>query len=276
MSTDASPQAPSPIAASLMAPGLIPACVLAVLAIAIAVGAPFWFDRTLALVGLRTPAEARLTATRSGVAAEDSQIAALDRQIDAARAQVARSRADAAQIKLSNWSSVYALTDLTAALRRAEPFSVQFAVARAVTGLPDDIGKLLDQLGPYAAIGVPPAARISSDFAARAAQLGWSGKDSAPVAVVKQLLTWSEQQLSGSVAPADDIRHRFAEASAQLAAGDVAATVDTVGRLEGPARETFSDWLQDATARAAADRLSRRVDLMLGSGGRPAAPAARP
>ncbi len=265
MSTATSPPAPS----------LLPARMLAILAIAIAVGAPFWLDRGLGLVGLHTPAAARLAATRSGVAAEAPQVAALERQIDTALALLARSRADATQIKLANWSSIYALTDLTAALRRAEPFNVAFAVARAVTGLPDDIGKLLDQLGPYAAIGVPPAARVSRDFAARAARLGWSGPDSAPVAVVKQLLTWSEQQLAGSARPVDDTRHRLAEASAELAAGDVAAAVETIGGLEGPARDTFADWLQDAGARAAADQLTNRVNLMLGNV-HPAAPPVRP
>lgn len=265
MSTATSPPAPS----------LLPARMLAILAIVIAVGAPFWFDRGLGLVGLHTPAASRLAATRNGAAAEAPQVAALDRQIDTALAQLARSRADATQIRLANWSSIYALTDLTAVLRRSEPFSVQFAVARAVTGLPDDISQLLDQLGPYAAIGVPPAARISRDFATRAARLGWSGPDSAPVAVVKQLLTWSEQQLAGSALPKDDTRHRLAEASAELAAGDVAAAVATIGGLEGPARDTFSDWLQDAGARAAADRLSQRVSLMPGNL-HPTSPAVRP
>lgn len=264
------------------APSLLPARMLAVLAIAVALAAPFWSGRVLGLLGLRTPAVARLDAIRGGVAAEAPQLAALQQQIDGGIAQLARSRADAAQIRLTSWSSIYALTDLTAALRRSAPFGVQFAVARAATGLPDDIGKLLDQLGPYAAIGVPGVGRISRDFATRAARLGWSGPDSAPVAVIKNLLTWSEQQLSGSAAPVDDTRHRLAEASAQLAAGDVAAAVETVNGFEGPARDIFSDWLQDATARAAADRLTLRVNAMLG-GGRPAAsppasllPGARP
>ena len=259
-------------ATSPPAPSLLPARILAVLAIALAVSAPFWFDRGLGLIGLRSPADARLAAIRAGVAAQAGPVAALEAQIASAQAQLARSRADAAQIKLANWSSIYALTDLTASLRRAEPFSVQFAVASAVTGLPDDIRKLLDQLGPYAAIGVPATARLSRDFAGRAARLGWSGPDSAPVAVVKHLLTWSEQQLSGSTAPADDTRHRLAQASAELAAGNVAAAVETVNRLDGPARDGFSDWLQDAGARAAADRLTRRVDLMLSA----SRPAARP
>jgi hypothetical protein len=252
-------------------PGLLAGRLLAGLAILIALAAPFWFDAALGLLGLQTPAESRFAATRARAAAEAPQIAALERQIEAARAQLARSRADAAQIKLSSWSSIYALTDLIATLRQAEPFGEQFAVASAVTGLPDDIGRLLDQLGPYAAIGVPGAARINRDFASRAARLGWSGPSSAPVAVVRNLLAWSEQQLSGGAAPVDDTSHRLAQASAQLAANDIAAAVDTVGGLEGPARENFSDWLQDATARAAADRLARRVNLMLAAG-RPAAP----
>lgn len=261
-------------------PSLLPARLLAVLAIVVALAAPFWYGSALALIGLRTPTIARLATTAGGVAAEAPQVAALERQIDAALAQLARSRADATQRKLNTWSSVYALTDLSAALRRAEPFTVQFAIARAVTGLPEDISKMLDQLAPYAAIGVPPAARITHDFTTRAARLGWSGPDSAPVAVVKNLLAWSEQQLSGSAPPVDDTRHRLAQASAELAAGDVAAAVDTVARLEGPAREAFSDWLQDATARAAADRLTRRVGVMLGTGrpavAPPAAPPVRP
>lgn len=270
-----SPAAPRPnlAAPKLAAPNLRIAGVLAGLAVAIALGAPFWLDRALGLVGLQSPSVSRFAATASGAAAEDAQIAALQRQIDDARARVVRVRAEATQLKLANWSSIYALTNLIAALRRTEPFSEQFAVARAVTGLPDDFGKLLEQLGPYAAIGVPGTARISHDFATHAARLGWSGEASAPVAVVKQLLAWSEQQLSGSAAPVDDTSHRLAEASAELAADDVAAAVDTINGLESPARDAFSDWLQDAAARAAADRLTRRVTLMLGAGHPTPAPA---
>jgi hypothetical protein len=254
--------------------------VLALVALALAVATPLGIDRTLALVGLQTPTAGRLAATRSAIDADERRLAALETQFDAAAAELARSRVEAGRIKastdaLASWSSLYALTDLVAALRRSEPFSLQLAVARAVTALPDDIRKLLDQLAPYAAIGVPDATRINREFAVLAGRLGWSGPHSAPVALVGRLLTWSRRQLPGSPSPVDETGHRLAEASAQLAAGDIAGAVDTVEELDSPARDSFADWLEDASARAAADRLASVVDLILGNG-RPAAPAARP
>jgi hypothetical protein len=262
-------------ALTLPPPGLAQARLLAVLAMLVAVSAPFWAGHGLGLVGLQTPVAARLAALRDGADAEDRRLAALHQRIDAALAEVGRSRAEAAQIKLVSWSSVIALSDLAAMLHKTEPFDKQFAIARAVALLPDDISKLLDRIAPYAATGVPDSDRISRDFAARAARLGYSGKDYAPVAMVKQLLTWSSQQLSGDAAPSDETHRRLAQASDQLAAGDTAGAVATVGQFAGPAREVFSGWVEDATARAAADRLARQVALLLG-GGPPAGAGARP
>ena len=253
---------------------------LSLLALLVAVSAPFWVDPVLRLAGVRTPAAASLAATRSGVDAEERRLAALEQQIDAAVADLARGRVEAAQLKastdtLANWSRLYALTDLSAALRRSEPFGLQLTVARAVAALPDGLLKLLDQISPYAAIGVPDAARIGRDFAARGARLGWTGPEVAPVAAVNRLLTWSGQQLSGDSTPTDETNRRLTEASGRLAVGDIAAATETVGQLASPAREAFTDWLEDAGARVAADRLSREVDLIISSG-RLAAPGPRP
>ncbi len=244
---------------------------LAWVALVLAVAGPFWIDRTLALVGLHSSAARRLAATTSGVADDERRLAALEPQIDAAAAELARSRVEAIRIKastdaLASWSSLYALTDLTAALHRSEPFSLQLSVARAVAALPDDIRKLLDQLAPYASIGVPDAARIGRDFDAIARRLGWNGTHSAPVAMVNRVITWSREQLAGGTDPAEETNRRLAEASADLAAGNIAGAAETVGRLEGPARDNFADWLEDASARAAADRLSGVVDLILSNG----------
>jgi hypothetical protein len=147
-------------------------------------------------------------------------------------------------------------------------------VARAVTTLPDNIRKLLDQLVPYASVGVPDAARINHDFADRAARLGWTGPHSAPVAMLNRVLTWSREQLPGDTPPADTTGPRLAEASTQLAAGDIAGAVATVEQLDSPARDGFADWLEDASARAAADRLSSVVGLILSGGHPEAAPTA--
>lgn len=245
--------------------------ILALAALVLAVTAPFWVDRVLAVVGLQTPAASRYATTHRGIQADQRRIATLDSQLDALTRDVTRDRAEAARIRastdaLASWSSLYALTDLVAALHRPEPFSLQLSVARAVAALPDDIRKLLDQLAPYAAIGVPDAARIDREFTQIAGRLGWSGPHSAPVAMFNRLLTWSRQQLPGGSGKADETLPRLAEANAQLTAGDIAGAVDTVQQLGGPARDRFADWLEDASARAAADRLSGIVNLILSTG----------
>ncbi len=266
-------------AASPPEASLIRGRAMALAAIVVAVSAPFWFDRTLGIIGLHTPPTARLAATRFAIGEEERRLAALEAKIDAIAAKLADSRSEATQLKastdaLASWSSLYALTDLTAALRQSEPFGLQLSVARAVTTLPANIRKLLDQLVPYASVGVPDAARITHDFNDHAARLGWTGPRSAPVAMLNRVLTWSRDQLPGETSPADTTGPRLAEASTQLAAGDIAGAVETVEQLDSPARDGFADWLEDASARAAADRLTSMVGLVL-SGGHPAtAPAA--
>ena len=162
-------------------------------------------------------------------------------------------------------------------------FSLQLSVARAVAALPDDIRKLLDQLAPYASIGVPEAARIDRDFAAIAARLGWNGPHSAPVAMVNRVIAWSRRQVADGTDQSEETSRRLAEASTELAAGNIAGAAETVGSLEGQARDNFADWLEDASARASADRLSGVVEPILSNGRQPApqsapqsAPEARP
>jgi hypothetical protein len=244
---------------------LTQARLLAVAALVVAVSAPFWLDRALGLAGLHTPGAVRLAATRSGLEAEERQLAALGQVLDAMATELAGSRAEAAQVRarteaLAGWSGLYALSDLAASLRRSAPFGLQLAVARAVAVLPEARRGLLDQLAPYAAIGVPSGERIGRDFAARTAGLGWDGVEYAPVVVVNRLIAWSGRQLPGGPSPSS---RGLAEANARLAAGDIAGAAEAVRQLPAPVRDGFADWLQDAGARAAADRLSREVDRML-------------
>jgi len=252
-------------------PGTPPAATraLALAALVVAVSAPFWLDRVLALGGVQTPAGAGTAALRSALNAEERRVSALEARMDAAGADLARLRADVGQMAarqeaLAGWSGLYALADLTGALRRSEPFALQLGVARAVSRLPADVGPLLEALAPYAAIGVPDAARVARDFGATATRLGWAGQASAPVAVVNRLISWSGRQAAGS---GETVR-LVSAAGEQVVAGDLAGAIETIGKLDGPARDGFADWLDDAGARVAAERLVRRVDLLVAGGTR--------
>ena len=114
-----------------------------------------------------------------------------------------------------------------------------------------------------AAIGVPDAARINRDFISRANRLGWSPPDAAAGAVVNRLLAWSSEQIAGDSSSNEAINRRLTEASGRLAVGDIAGAADLVAQLSPPAHDTFADWLEDAGARVAADRLSHEVDLIV-------------
>ena len=246
---------------------LPPARKLAMTALVIAVSAPFWLQPLMNAAGLGSPEMSRLAATHSALQADDRRLADVEQRLEQAATELARNRAEALQLRartdtLAGWSSLYALNDLATALRQNGPFILQLATARAIGSLPNDTRQLLDQLVPYAAVGVPDIGRITRDFASRAGRVS-GGQDSLPVAMVNRLFAWSG--LSGDPQSTEGSR-RVAEANTRLAAGDLAAAVDSISQVDGHARELFADWLDDARARLAADRLATQVDTLLARG----------
>ena len=142
---------------------------LAVVALAVAVTAPFWEDSVLSAIGMRTPA---------GRAAEQSTLAALrqERRIEdisqrlaAAMTQMtkqqaaftaAMQRADASATLIRTMT----LVRLSDTLRRPMPFTAELAVVRASGTDLGDLKPLLDQIEPYANTGIPGATQLRQEF----------------------------------------------------------------------------------------------------------------
>jgi hypothetical protein len=234
--------------------------VLAVVALAVALTAPFWEDYALEALGIRTPigraAEQSMMAVQQLERRTDDitqRLAAATTQMTGQQAALtaAMRRADAAAALLRTM----ALVRLSETLRRPMPFASELAVVRANGTDLGEVKPLLDQIEPYADTGIPGTAQLREEFRALLERVSHGGAAS----WVSNLTAWTHLR-SAQPAPADPSLQALQNAAARLADIDLPGAVEQVRQVDDNDRPVFANWLEDAQARVAADKLAERVN----------------
>jgi hypothetical protein len=252
---------------------------VAIIAMVVALTAPFWEGALLPILGVRTPLER--VAEQNGLAlTQQSQHAAdLDDRLAVATAQIAKLQAELVGAnqraqQAATLTSMIALVRLSDTLRRPMPFAAELAVVRASGANLGDMKPLLDQIEPYAGTGIPGEAQLQRDFNTLFNQATHSDHGLMPTDWVNNLAVWA--RLRGPAPPPPPAEPSIAllrVASARIADGDLATALQQVRELSDPYKPLFASWVEDAQARVAAGTLADRVSDMVAKTLRP--PAAK-
>lgn len=168
-----------------------------------------------------------------------------------------------------------AVGQLRTALRASGPFEAALEAVAAIAGDDAGLAEALAPLAARAATGVATVAALRADFADVALDVARTtdgpGGRSWVDRTIDRLAQLVTVRRVGDVA-GDTAEAIVARAEQRLAAGDLAAAVGEVQRLEGPAAEAAAAWLADARARLTAERAlavldARAVAAMAGGGG---------
>ncbi len=237
---------------------------LAVIALIVAITAPFWEEAVLGSINIHLPLARGLEENTQAIEKLDHKTADLEKQISAASAQLAKTQADLAKTTAlasaaSSVTRLVAAADLTAALRRQGGFALELYALRAAYAEPGDLKPLFDQIEPYAVTGVPSSETLRQEFSRLSARLDGMPRGFAPIAWVTKLWPWPRSAVASPAMPPDPTPQLVAQANTLLANGDLGGAVDVVQQITGPNQELLTDWLEDAKARVAADKLTRRL-----------------
>jgi len=238
---------------------------LAIVALIVALTAPYWEEPLLGSINIHLPAVRALAETTSALNRLDRRTTELDQQLGAVTAQLGKLQAELTQTTeranaAADRAGTLAMVGLGTALRRNGPFDLELASLRAVSPNQGEMKPLLDQIEPYAATGVPTVARLRQELSRQSSRIIWAERGFIPIAWVSRLLPWTHAGAAQPAAPADPAPQLLTQANAQLASGDLAGTVAIVQQIGEPHQEALADWIEDANARVAADAISQRLN----------------
>jgi len=193
--------------------------------------------------------EERLGARLSDLSA---QVSALDERLTPVEARIgdATARETAAR--------ALAVSRLKAALDRGAPFETELAAVAAALPQDADLGVLSERAGD----GVPTQATLKARFGAVARAMSAALDRPADGDVVDSF--WSNARSLVSIrqpgdTDADTPAAALGRMEARVEAGDFAGAVEAYETLPEAVRAAGADWVADARARVAADRLVDRV-----------------
>lgn len=155
---------------------------------------------------------------------------------------------------------VVAVGQLREALNDSKPFASELESVTALGGA--EVRAMTADIAPHAASGIPTAAELRKRFGPVAKKI--LAAESAPKDgdwVDKALSQASDVVSIRKVGPVegDDPGAIVSRAEAQLAASDLQSAVDELGGLEGAPAEAAKDWLAQARARLASQRVMREL-----------------
>lgn len=249
--------------ANSAAPEKSSARTLAIIAIVVALTAPFWEGPLLSSINIHMPMASELAENTRALDALDRRTATLEQQIGTVTGQLNKlqtqvsetaNRANAAMER----TATLAMVELVTALRRPGGFELELAAVRTTTADQADLKPLLDQIEPYAVTGVPTAARLRQEFSHISLRIQWTERGYLSIAWVKGLLPWQRSATAAQMTP-DTTPQLLNDAGAQLGGGDLAGAVTTMQMISGKHQEELADWLEDAKARVAADAVIQRL-----------------
>ncbi|MFQ6018607.1 MAG: COG4223 family protein [Kiloniellaceae bacterium] len=243
-------------------------------------------DRTLAAERARAESlAARVTATKSDLAALEDRVAALaapgglagemaalKAQVGAladlegrvaALAETSRLEHSARSAAAGDTALVFAVLQLRDALRGSGPFAAEFEMLRRLAaareaGAAGAVAELVSPLAPHAARGVPTLATLKAGFPAAARAIVAQGQGGPEGDWIDGML----RRLSGLVTvrplgPVEGLSPGAvaARAEAKLMAGDLAGALAELKSLSGRAAEAAAPWRARAEARLLAERV---------------------
>ncbi|MEJ0019331.1 MAG: hypothetical protein WDN25_22825 [Acetobacteraceae bacterium] len=251
---------------------------LAIIAILVAVTAPFWEGPLLASINIHMPMTREIAENTSALDRLDRRTAELEQQLGTATAQLGRLQAQLAETTgranaAAERTTTLAMVELITALRRAGAFDIQLTALRST--LPDagELKPLLDQIEPYAVTGIPPAGRLRQEFLRISARL--SDRGFMPIAWMSRILPWQRSANAAPASAAETTAQTLADAVTQVGGDDLAGAVITVQSMTGAAHDALADWVEDAKARVAADAVVQRLNDQINQRSNKTVPAAR-
>ncbi len=244
------------------------AVAIAVIAIVVAVTAPYWEGALLSLADIRTPVERLAEQNVLAITQQEQRTADISQRLTAATAQIAKLQSELVGAtqraqQAATLTSTIALVRLSDTLRRPVPFAAELAVVRASGANLGDMKPLLDQIEPYAGTGIPGEAQLQRDYTALANQVTRGG-GLLPTDWVSNLAIWA--RLRGPAPPpppAEPSIELLRVASARLSEGDLASALEQVRQLDDRYKPLFASWVEDAQARVAAETLADKVSDMV-------------
>jgi hypothetical protein len=238
---------------------------LAIVAIAIALTAPFWEGPILGSINIHMPMTRELAENSQALDKLDRRTAELEKQLGAATAQLGKLQAQLGETSeranaASDRTGTLAMVELVSALHRSGGFELELAALRATTADPAAMKPLLDQIEPYAVTGVPTSSQLRQEFYLISSRIQWTERGYLSVAWVNRLLPWQHTVNAGQATMAGNTIQVLNQAYAQIASGDLSGAVATVQTVGGPHQEALADWVEDAKARIAADAVTQRLN----------------
>lgn len=179
-------------------------------------------------------------------------------------------------LEASASAAVLAVNQLDAAVAGGGSFSAELQALKAMAGNDAELAAAVAALEPYAASGAPTVADLTNRFSAVAADIvraeaalrgeGWMEQ-----AVNRVTSLVSIRRTGARAAAAGGVEAAVARAEELLAGSDLAAAVDALSGLDGPAADAAAGWLKDAQSRLAVEKAVaslqvRAVALVSGSG----------
>jgi hypothetical protein len=241
---------------------------IAIVAIVIALTAPFWEGALLGSINIHMPMARELATSARELDRLDRRTAELEQQLGTATAQLgklqtqvaeAANRANAAVER----TATLAMVQLSTALRRSGGFELELAAFRAAVPDQGGLKPLLDQIEAYAVTGVPSSARVKQELDSLSYRIRWSGRGYLSVAWVTHILPWQRSAnaaQAAQAAPQVDTPRLLSQADTQVGNGELSAALATVQAIAGVDQEVLADWMEDAKARIAADAVAQRLE----------------
>ena len=237
---------------------------LAIIAIIVALTAPFWEGAGTWQHQHPYAAGEQSRGNSRALERLDSRTAALEQQLGAATTQLDRLQTRLAETTgranaTADRIATLAMVELVTALHRAGGFELEVGALRATVPDAGELKPLLDQIEPYAVTGVPSAAHLREEFSQISMRIQWSQHSYLSVAWMVHLLPWQHGASAAQPVAPGNTPELLHQASTQLGSGDMAGAVTTVQSIGGLPQEALADWLEDAKARVAADALVQRL-----------------
>jgi hypothetical protein len=241
---------------------------LAIVAIVVAVTAPFWEGPLLSTINIHMPMASQLAENANALDGLGQRTGALEKQLGAVTAQLTKTQTQLTEITeranaAANRTATLAMLGLVTAIRRPGGFQLELAAFRAIAPTQANIQPMLAQIEPYAVTGVPTIAQLRQGFSRINSRLQWSAGGLLPVTWVTRMLPWRH---TANAAPADNMPQLLTQASAQISGGDLAGAVATLEMVSSQHQEALADWLEDAKARIAADTVVQRLSDQIDQG----------
>jgi hypothetical protein len=265
--TASNPPAPAPPVSDTRAPdppARGAAWRIAIAALCVSLTTPLWYDNVLRGLGLTTALDRQQLADTVAISAQERRLRDVEQRLSATTGQLSRAQADLARAErqqrdATEWTRRMLLLRLTETLRHGVPFSAELAIIRSSGA--GEVAPQLDQIAPYAPIGVPTLGDLERDFRRLTDPILRPYRALNPMAWLRA--AWGLIPYA-PLADRDPGREQLRETAEFLRAGDPQGAARHLRSANAAMTEMMAGWLADADARVAADALIRRVETPTG------------